>query len=266
MRTGIMSPMDAATSQGWVEHTTVALRQAGTGRAARGSPSSSCSPSRTAASPPRRSTTRLRERDRRVGVASVYRALELLTALRARERLEVGDGDGPLRAAAARRRPPPPPGLRSLRQGRRLRGPRPRGRPDARSRARLAYDVGAHDVVLRGACPDCTRRARLSRYATSSSGRRSPTTRHVSTNARSAGVGRRCAAPVDADAPRRHVVGDVEDLRDAGLAGRLPLDAQLRHHRDAEPGADQPLHRQVVVRAEDDVEAPRRSAPAAPRR
>ena len=98
---------------------------------------------------------RLRGDGRGVGLASVYRALDVLAQLRLVHRLEVGgsacyepadpsgehhhhaicDRCGKLDAFED-------PELEKLIDG---------------VAARLGYDVGAHDVVLRGACPDCAR-------------------------------------------------------------------------------------------------------------
>jgi Fur family ferric uptake transcriptional regulator len=101
---------------------------------------------------------RLRGDGRDVGMASVYRALELLTRMGLLRRVELAD--------AAGYEPELPSGehhhhVVCERCGRvssfedeelevaieRLAG-------------RLKYEVGAHDVVLRGACPDCRRSAR----------------------------------------------------------------------------------------------------------
>jgi Fur family ferric uptake transcriptional regulator len=96
---------------------------------------------------------RLRGRGRRVGIASVYRALDLLTGLRVVQRLEIGDGiaryepahghghhhhlvcDGCGKVTAFE-----DPTLEDAL---------------ARVATRVDYAVGGHDVTLRGACPDC---------------------------------------------------------------------------------------------------------------
>jgi Fur family ferric uptake transcriptional regulator len=96
----------------------------------------------------------LRAEGRRVGIASVYRVLEQLVDQRLVQRLEIGDG-------VARYEPAHPggehhhhvvcedcgrveafedPGLERVIDG--LGG-------------RLGFAVAGHDVVLRGACPDC---------------------------------------------------------------------------------------------------------------
>ena len=90
----------------------------------------------------------------RVGTASVYRALELLVRLGLVRRLEMGHGTARYEAAH-------PDGehhhhLVCDRCGKVTQF------EDAaleaaidEAAARLDYQVGAHDVVLRGACPDC---------------------------------------------------------------------------------------------------------------
>ena len=91
--------------------------------------------------------------ERPPGLASVYRALEILTSLRLVHRLDVGgtacfepadpSGDHHHHAiceACGKRDAFADPELEKLIDG---------------LGARLGYDVGAHDVVLRGRCPDC---------------------------------------------------------------------------------------------------------------
>jgi Fur family transcriptional regulator, ferric uptake regulator len=98
----------------------------------------------------------------RVGIASVYRALEVLTVRGLVARLDVGDGTARFERAQ-------PDGehhhhLVCARCGRVSSFEDP-----ALERAidgvadRLDYRVDAHDVVLRGTCPDCLRRATRSR-------------------------------------------------------------------------------------------------------
>ncbi len=102
----------------------------------------------------------LRDAGNPVGVATVYRTLELLAELRLVQRLDVGGG-------SARYEPALPGGehhhhhLVCDRCG--------RVTPFADERLeraihelgeRVDYRVGAHDVVLRGTCPGCARRSR----------------------------------------------------------------------------------------------------------
>jgi Fur family transcriptional regulator, ferric uptake regulator len=96
---------------------------------------------------------RLRDGERAVGLASVYRALDLLTQLGLTRRVDVG--------GTAAYEPAPPGGehhhhaicdrcgkldafedeqLEALIDG---------------VAARLGYDIGEHEIVLRGNCPDC---------------------------------------------------------------------------------------------------------------
>jgi len=99
----------------------------------------------------------LRAGDRRtVGLASVYRALELLTQLKLVHRVTV-DGTACYEPAdpsgehhhhaicdhCGKRDAFEDPELERLIDG---------------VAARLGYDVGGHDVVLRGSCPDCAAR------------------------------------------------------------------------------------------------------------
>ena len=90
----------------------------------------------------------------RVGTASVYRALELLVRLGLVRRLEMGHGTARYEAAH-------PDGehhhhLVCDRCGKvtQFEDPALEAAIDQVA-ARLDYQVGAHDVVLRGACPDC---------------------------------------------------------------------------------------------------------------
>ena len=98
---------------------------------------------------------RLRAGDRRVGLASVYRALDLLAQLRLVHRLDV---DG-----VACYEPADPSGEHHHhaiceRCGRMDAFEDPElERVIGGLGERLGYDVGAHDIVLRGACPDCAR-------------------------------------------------------------------------------------------------------------
>jgi Fur family transcriptional regulator, ferric uptake regulator len=98
---------------------------------------------------------RLRAEGQPVGIATVYRTLELLTELHLVQRLEMGSEPGLYEPAlpsgdhhhhhfvcddCGRVTPFEDPGLE---------------RAIKRLAGRMAYDVGAHDVVLRGGCPDC---------------------------------------------------------------------------------------------------------------
>jgi Fur family ferric uptake transcriptional regulator len=99
---------------------------------------------------------RLRGDGRGVGLASVYRALDVLTQLRLVHRLDVGgtacfepaDPSGEHHHHAICDRCGKMDAFEDPELERLIDG----------VAARLGYDVGAHDVVLRGACPDCARR------------------------------------------------------------------------------------------------------------
>ena len=96
----------------------------------------------------------LRERDRRVGIASVYRALDLLTSMKLVQRLEMGEG-------IARYEPAHADGehhhhVVCERCGK-VAAFEDEELEDALEglAGKLGYALGGHDVVLRGECPDC---------------------------------------------------------------------------------------------------------------
>jgi Fur family transcriptional regulator, ferric uptake regulator len=100
---------------------------------------------------------RLRARDKAVGLASVYRALDVLAQLKLVHRIDV---DG-----TACYEPADPSGdhhhhaiCRHCGRMSAFEDPELERLIDDLGR-RLGYEVDAHDVVLRGACPDCARRA-----------------------------------------------------------------------------------------------------------
>lgn len=99
---------------------------------------------------------RLREGKRAVGLASVYRALDVLTGLKLVHRLEV---DG-----VACYEPADPSGEHHHHAICDHCGKMDAFEDDELERlidglgTRLGYRIGGHDVVLRGACPDCARR------------------------------------------------------------------------------------------------------------
>ncbi len=97
---------------------------------------------------------RLRERGEGVGVASIYRALQLLDDMRLVRRVDVGE-------AVARYEPVHPDGEHhhhlvcdSCGQTKAFEDPELE-RAIERLAGRVEYSVGAHDVTLRGKCPDC---------------------------------------------------------------------------------------------------------------
>ena len=99
---------------------------------------------------------RLRGGERAVGLASVYRALDLLTQLKLVHRVDV---DG-----TACDEPADPSGDHHHHAICERCGKRDAFEDPELERliddvaARLGYDVGAHDIVLRGSCPDCATR------------------------------------------------------------------------------------------------------------
>jgi len=102
----------------------------------------------------------LRRRRQAVGIATVYRTLELLEDLRLVQRLDVG-------GASARYEPALPDGEHHHHHlvcdgcGRvtPFEDPTLERAIDSLAR-RLDYRVGDHDVILRGSCPDCVAAAR----------------------------------------------------------------------------------------------------------
>ena len=125
----------------------------GCGAAAHAVPSSTSSPPSAAASPRRRSTTASRADGRAVGVASVYRALDTLAALRLVQRVDVGDGVARFEPAAGSHHhhhlvcedcgkvePFTDEPLERALKG---------------AAGRLGYAMEQHEVVLRGSCSGC---------------------------------------------------------------------------------------------------------------
>jgi len=99
-------------------------------------------------------TERLRTEGREVGLASVYRALELLDGLKLVQRLDAGEGVvryEPLRAGGDHHHHivcDTCGGVASYADDE-------LERAIGRLAERLSWDVEAHDVVLRGRCPAC---------------------------------------------------------------------------------------------------------------
>ena len=101
---------------------------------------------------------RLEADGRDVGLASIYRALELLERLRLARRVDAGEG-------VARYEPVDPAGAHHHHLVCDVCGEVAAfedvelERAIARLADRVSYSVDAHDVTLRGACPACTGRA-----------------------------------------------------------------------------------------------------------
>jgi Fur family ferric uptake transcriptional regulator len=99
----------------------------------------------------------LRARDRRVGIASVYRALDLLTSMKLVQRLEMGEG-------TARYEPAHADGEHHHHVVCERCGKVAAFEDDELEDAleglagKLGYALGGHDVVLRGECPACRER------------------------------------------------------------------------------------------------------------
>jgi Fur family transcriptional regulator, ferric uptake regulator len=97
----------------------------------------------------------LRERGQDIGVASIYRTLDLLHGLRLARRVDAAEG-------VARYEPADPSGEHHHHAICDRCGKRDAFEDEELERLiagvgrRLGYDVGAHDIVLRGRCPDCT--------------------------------------------------------------------------------------------------------------
>ena len=96
----------------------------------------------------------LRSEDSRVGIASVYRALELLLRLGLVRRLEVGDGTARYEAALPSGRHHHHVVCGSCGRVAQF-SDEPLEQAIGHLSARLDFTIEAHDVVLRGTCPAC---------------------------------------------------------------------------------------------------------------
>ncbi len=144
----------------WIEHAEAALRTAGYRASAPRSAVLGLIARQECVLTAREIADSLRDDGRGVGVATVYRTLELLEGLRLVQRLDVGD-------ASARYEPALPGGehhhhhlvcdecglVTPFEDSRLERAIDDLGR-------RLDYSVGDHDVILRGSCPNCTEGAK----------------------------------------------------------------------------------------------------------
>jgi len=143
-----------ATVDSWREHTERSLREAGF--RAGGAREAVLDPmaGQDCCASAQEIHENLRGRGRSVGIASVYRVLEVLSDLRLVQRVDVGDGIARFERAApggdhhhhvvcedcGKVEPFSDPSLE---------------RAIASASGRLGYNVDAHEVVLRGECGDC---------------------------------------------------------------------------------------------------------------
>ena len=100
---------------------------------------------------------RLHERGQDVGVASIYRTLELLDKLRLTRRVDAAEGVARYEPIGPERRAPPPHRLRHLRQVSTFEDS-DLERAIERLASRVDYAIDGHDVTLRGECPTCRSR------------------------------------------------------------------------------------------------------------
>jgi Fur family ferric uptake transcriptional regulator len=144
----------ASEAPDWVEHTTETLRRAGHRSSAPRMAVVETIGRHDCVLTAREISERLRGEGRDVGVATVYRALELLEGLGLLHRLETGEG-------TARFEPAHPGGehhhhLVCARCGRVTAfEDQALERSIDRLAARLDFRVEGHDVLLRGTCEDC---------------------------------------------------------------------------------------------------------------
>ena len=138
----------------WREHTDAALREAGFRSGGARAAVLNLMASQECCASAQEIHERLRESGRSVGIASVYRVLEVLSELRLVQRVDVGDG-------IARFEPAPPDGEHHHHVvcddcGRvEPFSDLPLERAIANASDRMGYRVDGHDVVLRGECADC---------------------------------------------------------------------------------------------------------------
>ena len=146
-------------ARSWVEGAEAALREAGHKASAPRAAVLELIGSQSCVLTAREMADELRDRGHAVGVATVYRTLDLLTAMHLVQRLDVGGG-------SARYEPALPDGEHHHHHLVCDSCGRVTPFSDERlERAihdlgdRVDYRVGAHDVVLRGTCPSCAKSA-----------------------------------------------------------------------------------------------------------
>jgi Fur family transcriptional regulator, ferric uptake regulator len=152
MRIDIIFGMAAVRS--WREHTEHALREAGFRAGGARAAVLDLMSGQDCCASAQEIHASLRASDRSVGIASVYRVLEVLAELRLVQRVDVGDGIARFEPASpggdhhhhvvcedcGKVEPFSDPSLE---------------RAIASASGRLGYNVDAHEVVLRGECGDC---------------------------------------------------------------------------------------------------------------
>ena len=152
MRTGIIFPM--ATVHSWREHTEEALRGAGFRAGGARAAVLDLMAGQDCCASAQEIHEALRGQGRSVGIASVYRVLDVLAELRLVQRVDVGDGIARFEPALAdghhhhhvvcddcgKVEPFSDSSLETA---------------IVRASKRLGYSVDAHEVVLRGECGDC---------------------------------------------------------------------------------------------------------------
>ena len=102
---------------------------------------------------------RLSDGGRDVGLASVYRALDLLHEMGLVQRVEIGEGGSRYEPVAAGRRAPSPRRLRVAAGEVTAFEDEKLERALERLSGRLRYSMRAHDIVIRGDCARCAKAA-----------------------------------------------------------------------------------------------------------
>ena len=146
--------MASATHADWREHTTRALEAAGYRSGAARTAVVGLLSEQDCCLSAKEIADRLSQRGEEVGIASIYRALEVLDALKLVQRLDAGEG-------VVRYEPAHPGGDHHHHVVCDRCGRVTAFEDEALERAihslsdRLDHSIGGHDVVLRGTCPDC---------------------------------------------------------------------------------------------------------------
>lgn len=152
-QSGMIAPVAGSKSSDWLDHARRELQSAGHRAGGARSAVLEALDEEPCCLTAQEIFDNLRDRGRKVGIASVYRTLELLAKLDLVRRVDIG--------AAACYEPAHPGGehhhhMVCERCGK-VAPFEDKGLEDAIDRLgrRLKYKVGVHEVLLRGACPDC---------------------------------------------------------------------------------------------------------------